>query len=68
MGLLDIKDISLAFGGIQALDRVSLSVEPGELYAVLEIVLPPADSEMAKKLYADMARELAFDPRSRFGA
>lgn len=44
------------------------AAKPGELYAVLEIVLPPADSEKAKKLYADMARELAFDPRSRFGA
>jgi len=35
MELLDIKDISLAFGGIQALDRVSLSVESGELYAII---------------------------------
>ena len=35
MGLLDIKDISLTFGGIQALHRVSLSVEPGELYSVI---------------------------------
>ena len=35
MELLDVKDISLAFGGIQALDRVSLSVESGELYAII---------------------------------
>ena len=40
---------------------------PGDLYAVLEIVLPPADSEKAKQIYADMARELAFDPRSKLG-
>jgi curved DNA-binding protein len=44
------------------------AVKPGDLYAVLKIVLPPADSEKAKKLYADMARELAFDPRSQLGA
>ena len=35
MGLLDIKDLTLRFGGIVALDRVSLSVEAGELYAVI---------------------------------
>ncbi len=40
---------------------------PGDLYAVLKIVLPPADTEKAKQIYADMARELAFDPRSKFG-
>ena len=37
--------------------------KPGDLYAVLKIVLPPADTEKAKKVYEDMARELAFDPR-----
>ena len=35
MGLLDIKDLTLRFGGIVALDGVSLSVETGELYAVI---------------------------------
>ena len=44
------------------------AAEPGDLYAVLKIVLPPADSEKAKQIYADMARELAFDPRSKLGA
>ncbi len=36
---------------------------PGSLYLQLEVVLPPADSEKARKLYETMARELAFDPR-----
>lgn len=40
----------------------------GSLYAVLNIVLPPADTDKAKKLYEDMARELPFDPRPNFGA
>lgn len=40
----------------------------GDLYLVLEVVLPPADSEQARKLYETMARELAFDPRARIGA
>ncbi len=37
---------------------------PGDLYAVLQVVLPPADSEEAKALYRQMARELAFDARA----
>jgi curved DNA-binding protein len=44
------------------------SAETGDLYAVLRIVLPPADTEKAKSIYADMARELSFDPRANFGA
>ncbi len=43
------------------------AAEPGDLYAVLKIVLPPADSEKAKQVYADMARELAIDPRPNLG-
>lgn len=35
MGLLDVKDVSLNFGGIKALSEVSMSVEPGELYAII---------------------------------
>jgi curved DNA-binding protein len=48
-------------------DRGIPAAEPGDLYAVLNIVWPPADTEKAKQIYADMARELAFDPRSKFG-
>ena len=36
---------------------------PGDLYVVLEVVLPPAASDQAKALYRQMATELAFDPR-----
>jgi curved DNA-binding protein len=43
------------------------AAEAGDLYAVLKIVLPPADTEKAKQFYKDMARELAFDPRPKFG-
>jgi curved DNA-binding protein len=43
------------------------AAEPGDLYAVLRIALPPAGTEKAKKLYADMARELPFDPRAKLG-
>ncbi|SDH32091.1 MULTISPECIES: DnaJ C-terminal domain-containing protein [unclassified Duganella] len=38
--------------------------EIGDLYLLLEVVLPPADSEAAKQLYQTMAREMAFNPRT----
>lgn len=38
--------------------------EPGDLYLELAVVLPPADSDKARALYAQMARDLAFDPRA----
>jgi curved DNA-binding protein len=36
---------------------------PGDLYLVLEVVLPPASSAKARALYQAMARDLAFNPR-----
>jgi curved DNA-binding protein len=36
----------------------------GDLYLLLEIVLPPADTPAAKALYERMARELRFNPRN----
>jgi len=35
----------------------------GDLYLVLEVVLPPANSDKARQLYETMAQELAFNPR-----
>lgn len=40
---------------------------PGDLYVVLHIVLPPADSEQAQMLYWEMEQKLAFNPRTRLG-
>lgn len=39
----------------------------GNLYLLLEVVLPPADSERARAMYEQLARELAFDPRAGLG-
>lgn len=36
---------------------------PGDARLTLKIVLPAADTPKARRLYEDMARELAFDPR-----
>src|SRR5260221_441264 len=43
------------------------AAEPGDLYAVLKIVWPPANNEKAKQIYEEMAKELAFDPRAGLG-
>ncbi len=39
----------------------------GDLYIQLEIVLPPANSDHARKLYETMAQQLAFNPRQYLG-
>lgn len=40
---------------------------PGDLYLVLEVVLPPATTEKAREFYQTMAQELAFNPRQHLG-
>jgi len=40
---------------------------PGDLYVVLQLVLPPADTQHAKELYHKMEEELAFKPRIGLG-
>jgi curved DNA-binding protein len=42
------------------------SKKPGDLYAVINIVLPPADDEMSRKVYEEM-KDLNFNPRANFG-
>jgi curved DNA-binding protein len=43
------------------------AAEPGDLYAVLKIVWPPADDDKVRKIYEEM-KEIAFDPRAQLGA
>src|SRR5690606_33747454 len=40
---------------------------PGDLYVILQIVLPPADNEQARMLYREMEQKLAFNPRIGLG-
>ncbi len=35
----------------------------GDQYVVLQVVVPPADTEAKRKLYKQMAEEMAFEPR-----
>lgn len=38
---------------------------PGDLFMVLQIVVPPADSESTRAMYREMAELTDFDPRAR---
>lgn len=40
---------------------------PGDLYLLLEIVLPPVSNEKEREFYQTMAREFAFNPRQNLG-
>jgi curved DNA-binding protein len=40
---------------------------PGDLYVVLKIALPAADTEAAQTLYRKMEQELRFNPRAHLG-
>jgi curved DNA-binding protein len=40
---------------------------PGDLYLILDVVLPPASDDRARELYQQMAREMAFNPRAGIG-
>jgi len=39
----------------------------GDLYVVLQIALPPANTEAAKSVYREMQQKLRFNPRARLG-
>ena len=43
------------------------SKEPGDMYVVLQVALPPADSDAARGLYRQMKDQLAFNPRAKLG-
>ncbi len=38
--------------------------QPGDLYVVLQIALPPADSEKHRRMYEQMKQEFTFNPRA----
>ena len=39
----------------------------GDLYVVLRVVLPPADSENRRQIYQNMKKEMNFNPREHLG-
>ena len=43
------------------------SSPPGDLFAVLQIVVPPADNDKANAAYRALAEAAPFNPRARLG-
>ena len=43
------------------------SKPPGNLYLLLDIALPPADTEAARKAYEQLAQAAPFNPRRHLG-
>ena len=41
--------------------------QAGDLYVVLQVALPPADTEAAKQAYREFEQTLDFNPRSKLG-
>jgi len=42
--------------------------QPGDLYVVLQVSLPPADTERARQAYEQMREDLHFNPRAKMKA
>jgi curved DNA-binding protein len=68
-GIVDLKIPSGSAGGrkLRLKGRGIPGNPPGDLYAVLTIALPPADSDASKALYQEMERTLKFNPRAHLG-
>jgi curved DNA-binding protein len=43
------------------------ATQPGDLFVILSVTLPKADTEAAKSAYADFARAFEFNPRAGTG-
>jgi len=69
-GTVDLKIPANSSGGrkLRLKGRGIPSQQPGNLYTVLRITLPPADSEPAKQAYREFQQALDFDPRTGLGA
>lgn len=68
-GVIDLSIPAGSSGGrkLRLKGRGIPAATPGDLYAILQIALPPADNEKANALYRKMEQELAFNPRARLG-
>jgi curved DNA-binding protein len=40
---------------------------PGDMYVVVQVALPPADTDEARELYRKMSQKMAFNPRAKLG-
>ena len=68
-GAVDLKIPPNSSGGrkLRLKGRGIPAREAGDLYVVLQIALPRAETEAAKKAYRDFEKALAFNPRAGMG-
>lgn len=68
-GAVDLKIPPSSTGGrkLRLKGRGIPAKVPGDLYVVLQIAVPPADSEAAKRAYRELERTLKFNPRAGLG-
>ena len=68
-GIVDLKIPPGSHAGtkLRLKGRGIPATPPGDLYVVLQVVLPPAHDDKAKAAYRAMADALPFNPRARLG-
>lgn len=68
-GPVDLKIPAGSAGGrkLRLKGRGIPAQPPGDLFVVLQIALPPADSEAAKAAYRNLEKAVPFNPRTRLG-
>ena len=69
IGTVDLKVPAGSDGGrkLRLKGRGIPGKPAGDFYVVLNIALPPANSDAAKAVYGEMARTLKFNPRAHLG-
>lgn len=68
-GVVDIKIPANSTQGrkLRLKGRGLVGKQPGDMYVVLQVALPPANSDAAKTLYRQMEDQLGFNPRATMG-
>ena len=68
-GILDLKIPANSTQGrkLRLKGRGLTGKQPGDLYVILQVALPPADSKAARALYKQMKDQLGFNPRATMG-
>lgn len=68
-GIIDLKIPANATSGtkLRLKGRGIPGKLPGDLFVLLQLVLPPGDSPQAQQLYRKMEKDLAFNPRAGLG-
>jgi len=64
---LKIPANSVSGGKLRLKGRGIPAKQPGDLYVVLQLALPPANTEAAKQAYREFEQAVDFNPRHRLG-